>query len=195
MRALTLTLALGAFLLSPTIRAEAPATMSVRDALGSFFPGSQRVTYRKIGLSPEDQERISQRLGYRFTAAEVTVYVALTGEKIDGYAVVDEEMGQHLPITFGVKISPSGTVERSEILCYRETYGAAVREERFNQQFAGKSATDPLRPGSDIVIVSGATISSHAVAKGVKRALVTVDELVLHKRSAERASPKTRGGS
>ena len=91
---------------------------------------------------------------------------------------IDEENGQHLPITFAVKLSPDGVVQRQEIVAYREARGDEVRDARFRNQFVGKSARDPLLPGDDIVAVSGATISSRAMAVGVKRALVLFEELL-----------------
>ena len=161
-------------------RAEAQATyFTPRTVLADFFPKSQAVTYQRFELTAEQRSRLLRRLGYDLQKAAYTVYVAKTGETIDGYAVLDEEMGQHLPITFAVKLSPQGLVQRQEIMTYRERYGDEVRDPRFRQQFVGKSAADPLRPGEEVIAVSGATISSRAMALGVRRALVLVEELVI----------------
>jgi hypothetical protein len=105
---------------------------------------------------------------------------------VDGYAILDEEPGQHLPIGFAVKFSPAGVVLRQEIMVYRERYGDEVRDERFRRQFVGKTARDGLRPGEDIMAVSGATISSRAMAVGVRRALLLLSELVLRAREPAR---------
>jgi electron transport complex protein RnfG len=150
-----------------------------RALLAEFFPRSQLVTYKKFELTAEQKMRIRQRLGYPLAKSAYTFYIAKSGDSIDGYAILDEEMGQHLPITYGVKFSPRGAVERQEILVYRERYGDEVRDPRFRQQFIGKTAADPLRPGEEVVAVSGATISSRAMAIGVRRCLVLIDELVL----------------
>jgi hypothetical protein len=80
-------------------------------------------------------------------------------------------MGQHLPITFGVKISPTGQVERVEVMVYRESFGGEVRDARFREQFVGKGERSPIRSGDDIIAISGATLSSKAVALGVRRAI------------------------
>jgi Na+-translocating ferredoxin:NAD+ oxidoreductase RnfG subunit len=160
--------------------AHAQATyFTARAVLADFFPKSQSVTYQRFELTTEQRARIVHRVGYDLAKSAYTVYVAKTGETIDGYAVLDEEMGQHLPITFAVKLSPQGAVQRQEIMVYRERYGDEIRDPRFRQQFIGKSAADPLRPGEEVIAVSGATISSRAMAVGVRRALVLVDELVL----------------
>ena len=53
-----------------------------------------------------------------------------------------------------------------------------MRDERFRRQFVGKSGRDPIAANLDIVAVSGATISSRAMAVGVRRAVVLFEELV-----------------
>jgi len=162
-----------------------------RSLLAEFFPRSQLVTYKKFELSAEQRTRVEKKLGYALPKAAYTFYIAKSGETIDGYAILDDEPGQHLPITYGVKFSPRGAVERQEILVYRERYGDEVRDPRFREQFVGKTAADPLRPGEDVAAVSGATISSRAMTLGVRRCLVLLDELVLRpQREAPTAAAK-----
>jgi Na+-translocating ferredoxin:NAD+ oxidoreductase RnfG subunit len=162
--------------------AEAQAVYwTTRDLLAEFFKSSQRVSFRKVELDPAERARVEKRLGYPLPQSRTsyTFFVAETQGRVDGYALFDDEVGQHLPISFAVKMSPAGTVERQEIVAYRESHGDEVRDARFRAQFVGKSARDRLRAGDDVVAISGATISSRAMATGVKRALVLLDELVL----------------
>lgn len=170
--------------------AAAQATyFTARGVLADFFPKSQAVTFQRFELTAEQRTQLAQRLGYELPKPAYTIYVAKTGEAIDGYAILDEEPGQHLPITFAVKLSPQGLVQRQEIMVYRERFGDEVRDPRFRQQFVGKSAADALRPGEEIIAVSGATISSRAMAVGVRRALVLVQELVLSRKLMPRSNP------
>jgi hypothetical protein len=141
--------------------------------LKDFFKHSERVSYVRVEGESAKRELVAQ-LGYAPEKSSYVVFVARTGANIDGYAVIDEQQGEHLPITFGVRISPARTVERFEVLVYREAYGSEVKEPRFSRQFVGKNERDPLRVGDDISAVSGATISSRAMAVGIKRALVLV---------------------
>lgn len=160
--------------------AAAQATyFTARGVLADFFPKSQSVTFQRFELNTEQRAQLARRLGYELQKPAYTIYIAKTGEAIDGYAVLDEEMGQHQPITFAVKLSAQGLVQRQEIMVYRERFGDEVRDSRFRQQFIGKDVSSALRPGEEIIAVSGATISSRAMAIGVRRALVLLDELVL----------------
>jgi Na+-translocating ferredoxin:NAD+ oxidoreductase subunit G len=149
-----------------------------RDLLADFFRASQNVTYKKVQLDEVERGRLQHRLGYTPSKSSYTFYVATSGGRIDGYAFIDEEKGEHLPITFAVKLSPDGKVLRQEIVVYREARGDEVRDDRFRAQFVGKSARDSIEADQDIQVVSGATISSRAMAIGVKRAVVLFDELV-----------------
>ncbi len=147
--------------------------------LKAYFPQSQRVTFRKVKLEPPQVAALQGRLGYKPARAEYVFFVATTGEHVDGYAFIDDEQGQHEQITFAVKLSPEGAVERQEVMVYRESYGEEITDARFRRQFQGKTVKDAVRAGADIDVVTGATISSRAMAAGVRRALVLLDALVL----------------
>jgi hypothetical protein len=151
---------------------------STRDLLTDFFKKSQSVTYQTVSLTAQDRDRLAKKLGYSPQKATYTFFVATSDNHIDGYALIDEEKGEHLPITFAVKLSAEGVVERQEIVAYREPRGDEVRDDRFRKQFVGKSARDPIAAGQDIVAISGATISSRAMAVGVRRAVVLFEDLI-----------------
>jgi Na+-translocating ferredoxin:NAD+ oxidoreductase RnfG subunit len=147
--------------------------------LKEFFPTSARVTYRKLTVSPEQAKALSERLGYKLPRREYVIFVALSGENTDGYAIVDDEVGQHEPITFGVKLTRQGTVERQEVMVYRESYGQEIVDPRFRKQFVGKGRSDPVRAGVDVDVITGATISCRSMAAGVRRAIALLEVLVL----------------
>ena len=149
---------------------------TTKTMLKEFFPSSKRVTYSRFTPSGAVRKAVANRLGYPLANKSYIFYVAMTGHTIDGYAFIDNEKGQHQPITFAVKLSTSGTILRQEIMVYREQRGDEVRDPRFRKQFQGKNVDDSLRIGKDIDTISGATISSKAISRGVKRALVLFDE-------------------
>jgi Na+-transporting NADH:ubiquinone oxidoreductase subunit NqrC len=72
-----------------------------------------------------------------------------------------------------VALDPTGRVMRVDILQYRESYGGEVREPGWLAQFVGKTSSSPLKVGSDVRNISGATLSSLHVTEGVKRILAT----------------------
>ena len=92
--------------------------------------------------------------------------------KVTGYALIDSQIGKHLPITYIVGITPEGRVTRVEVLVFREIRGWEVRERKFMEQFEGKAIGEKLEVGEGIDHISGATLSSLAMSVGVRRALI-----------------------
>ena len=84
--------------------------------------------------------------------------------------VLDHVVGKHLYIDYAVSIE-GGRIRRVDILAYRESYGGEIRSPSWLAQFVGKTGASPLKVGSDIRNISGATLSSLHVTEGVKRVL------------------------
>lgn len=94
------------------------------------------------------------------------------GRKI-GYAFRVSPAGYGGAIDMVVGIDTKGKVAGIKILSMRETplLGMRASEPGFLRQFTGKTFRDPLLAKKDIDAVTGATITSQAVANGVKQAL------------------------
>lgn len=140
-------------------------------ALEKSFPG-ETVGTEAVRLTPAQKARVEGRLGWRLERDDYEVHRAPSGT-----AVIVEEIGKHKPITFLVKVTPAGAVERVEVLVYREPRGGEVRKPRFLRQLKGKTAGSPLRINRDVVNVTGATLSVRAMAAGVKRVLCILEEV------------------
>jgi len=170
-----MSLAWGAF----ASHADAKDFFTIRELLAEQFKASQRVTYLNVHASPQQAAHMGQQLGRALPKTDYTVYVALTAGHVDGYALFDDERGQHEPISFGTFFDADGHVTRVEVMAYREPFGDGVRAPRFRQQFVGRDAHSGFTPDKDIDAVSGATISSRSLCVGVKRAALVLDELVV----------------
>lgn len=141
------------------------------EALKLIFSSSQEIVSEKKDPTPGQKLALEKALGTPLLKSSWNFYVARSRGRIDGYALIDNEMGKTEPITFLTAITPQGEVKEVEILVYREPYGSEVHEKKFLKQYMGKTSKDPLRTGQDISNISGATISSRSVSQGVKRAL------------------------
>ena len=102
---------------------------------------------------------------------------AQAGGRTLGLFVFDHVIGKHLYIDYAVALDPGGRILRVEILQYRESYGGEVRQASWLAQFVGKTSASPLKVGSDIRNISGATLSSMHVTEGVKRILAAYGHL------------------
>lgn len=171
-------------MLSMVSEANAQATyFTKRSVLTEFFSKSEKVSFKSFAPDSNERAALRRRLGYELDRSKYHIYVATTGGQVDGYAFIDDQMGQHQPITFAVKLSAEGVVLRQEIMVYRETRGDEIRDPRFRKQFKGKTVADRLRPNKDIDCVSGATISSRAITVGVRRALVLFDAAITSRKA------------
>jgi len=155
--------------------------LTEEEALKILFPKAQKIQAEELRLTPDQKLQIQDRIGWKFPEESFRAFKAETDGKVDGYAVIQETIGKHRRITYIVGITPEDKVFDVEIMVYRESKGSEVRRKRFNAQYEGKTAQDPISINKDIINITGATMSVRSVSAGVKRALVLVDEFYLHK--------------
>lgn len=125
--------------------------------------------------SPEERSTLEGRLGWELKEEAFVIHRAHRAQEDLGYALITEEQGRFKPITFIVHVSAEGRVAMVLVMVYRESRGDGVKRQRFLKQFRKKDVEDHLRLNRDIVGVSGATMSSRALAAGVKKVLAVVD--------------------
>ena len=100
-----------------------------------------------------------------------TVYRVSRDGALLGFAQVRNVKGKELPITYLVATDSTDALRDVDVLVYREPYGGEVAYEPWRKQFRGKRTDAPLQVGKDIKNISGATISSNSVTRGVRQAL------------------------
>jgi Na+-translocating ferredoxin:NAD+ oxidoreductase RnfG subunit len=178
--------------LAPLRTAQAEQFWTAQALLADQFKSSQAVSYVKVRIEPALRGQVEARLGRPLAKSEYTVFVAKSGERIDGYALFDEQLGQHEPISFATFFDPAGHITRVEVVAYREPFGDGIRAERFRKQFLGRSAGSRFRAGDDIDTISGATISSRSACAAVERAAALVDAWLRKQAQAVLAQNQSR---
>lgn len=153
--------------------------LSEEEAVKLMFPKSERVKKELLKVPTDKKTVIEERIGWKFPEEAFEVYIGETGAQIDGYALVQNTIGKHKPMTYMVGVDAHGRVSNVELLVFREARGSEVRTKRFNVQYEGKTVLDPVRINKDIINISGATMSVRSISAGVKRVLVLVDEFYL----------------
>ena len=144
-------------------------------ALDKAFPTATRVIKKEVEITPEIRETLESQLGVSVPEGQLTFYVGYDKDHKIGIAVVLDELGKHRPITFMTVLSCDFKVRDIVVMVYRESHGNQVRKRRFLKQFFHKSKADKLVVDADIDGISGATVSSWAIAAGVKKALVLAE--------------------
>ena len=92
-------------------------------------PKSERVRKELITLNPEKKSLIEERIGWKFPEESFEVYIGESGTQTDGYAVVQNTIGKHKPMTYMVGVDNEGSVSNVELLVFRESRGSEVQEE------------------------------------------------------------------
>ena len=157
-----------AIVLSAGTAVHAEQYLTVAEAQTVMFPG-QRFTAATFVLTSDQARQIFRLTGVRVRTSEVHAWRAESGAMF----FVDQVVGKHEFITWALGINGDGSVKGIDILDYRETYGAEVRDPKWRAQFIGKTHGSELRLNRDIRNISGATLSCRHVTDGVKRLLAT----------------------
>ncbi len=152
------------------------------EAAKIMFPSSETIQQAMLSLTTEQKSRVEHLIGWKFPETVFHVYIGKTRGAIDGYAIVQNTIGKHRPITYMVGMNSEGAVTNFEVLVYREARGNEIATKRFNYQYQGKTVQDPVRINRDIINITGATMSVRSASAGVKRAMVLVNEFYLQPR-------------
>src|SRR5215831_1111549 len=161
-----------AALAASSVPASAEVYLTESQALGVILGDKAVVRREQKALDPVLRKELEQEGNLQFPESTFTFFIATQDGRPAKYAIVLNEIGKTEPITFMVGMSREGTVTEVVIMEFRENRGWEVREKRFLNQFRGKTARSAIRVNEDIVNYTGATLSSKAIARGVKRALL-----------------------
>lgn len=152
--------------------------LTEEQALHLAFPEADRVEKVLAALTQAERGAIAARIAPREAPRTFRRWVGRKGEEVLGYAVIEDALGKSEPITYMVAVDAALHVQRVEILAYRESRGGEVRQESWRRQFQGKDPASPLRVGTDIRNIAGATISCRSLTDGVRTQLACLAVLV-----------------
>ncbi len=126
----------------------------------------EQAEQKRLWLKRDLQRQIRQLIGQRYPAARLTYWK--NGKRT---AWVLEAIGKERPITVGIVVE-DGAIAHMEVLVYRESRGGEVRHESFRRQFRGARLDASRQLDRSIDSISGATLSSRALVKLARLALL-----------------------
>ena len=145
----------------------------IREKLGN----SVTTEFIKYEIPKVLKKEIESETRQRFYGDFVYIYKIFSDKKLENIAVVDNVLGKSMPITFLVIYDLDGKINSSGIVKYREQYGGGVKSENWNDQFKGKNSKSGYQVGKDISAISGATISTNSITKGIKKLTLLVNKI------------------
>ena len=126
------------------------------------------------------KELVADAQDFKQVEGKAGWYAALKNGKVIAYVVPTESKGYGGAINMLAAVSVEGKVIDYAILKYNETPGLGDKADKpaFRQRFAGKAAADlevvKVPSDKNIQALTGATITSRAVTKGIKEAVEQV---------------------
>lgn len=148
----------------------ATVLITVEEALELAFPGAT-TTRETLFLSNDQRSRVEKDSGVEVSSSLATRYVA-KGEDgaVLGWAYLDTHRVRTLPETLMVVLGAEGTVQRVEVVTFREPLEYMPREGWYGQ-YEGQTLDDDLALKRDIRPVTGATLTARATTEAVRRVL------------------------
>lgn len=158
--------------------AGAKVFLSQEEALELAFPGADRIEEKVYILTAAQKAAIEKQSRSELDSELATLYSGYKDDQRMGYAFIDVHTVRTLPEAFMVVLEPEGKVRSLYVLAFYEPT-EYMPTKRWYRQFDGKSLADPLRVGRDVHGVVGATLSTRAVTRSVRRVLAIYDVLVV----------------
>lgn len=149
--------------------AGATVYLSTAEALDLAFPGC--VIERQTRFLSDAEHAAAARLAAEVGDSRlVHPYRAVCDGQPGGTAYFDTHRVRTLPETVMVAVDPAGKVLRVEVLSFQEPQEYSAPPP-FRAQFVGRSLDEPLALKRDLRGITGATLTSRAIAESARRVL------------------------
>ncbi len=139
-------------------------------ALELAFPEAEKIEKRHVFLTKPQAERVRATAKVEVDSRLYTFYIAKSGGKETGYAVIDTHPLRTLTETVLFVINPEGTLRHAETLAFFEPTDYMPSGKWINL-FLEKKKMDRMKVGRGVPNITGATISAVAFSQTVRRVL------------------------
>jgi hypothetical protein len=151
---------------------------SQRDALELAFPEADRIERRNLILNDAQAEAIRSRSRAPLDSRIVTLHVGWRDNEVLGYAVIEVHTVRTLPEALMTVLAPDGSVRSVRVLAFYEPVDY-MPPPRWLAQFDEKRLGPALQIKRDVHAIAGATLSSRAATRSVRRALAFYEVLIV----------------
>lgn len=167
---------LGALLAAGALPAPGKVFLTQEEALALVFAPGEPVERRTLFLTEPEAEWVGAVSGEPMESRVVTYYAGTRADGGGATAFFDTHRVRTLPETLMIAVDPQGRVLRVAVLSFQEPADYLPRPKWF-EQFPGRVLDDSLAPRRGIHGVTGATLTSRAVTRAVRRTLALHDLL------------------
>ena len=139
-------------------------------ALELVFPEAEEIEKRHVFLTEPQAERVRATAKAEVDSRLYTFYIAKSGGKETGYAVIDTHTLRTLTETVMFVINPDGTLRHAETLAFFEPTDYMPSGKWINL-FLEKTRMDRMKVGRGVPNITGATISAVSFSQATRRVL------------------------
>ena len=147
-----------------------PVYSSREQALARAFPPPAVTERKTYFLTDAERERASRLAKAKVDSSLVVAYVGRGPKGLVGTAYFDTHTVRTMPETILVTIQPDGNVGGVEVVAFGEPEDYLPRP-RWLRLFGGRRLDADLAVGRGLAHVTGATLTTRAIAEAVRRVL------------------------
>jgi Na+-translocating ferredoxin:NAD+ oxidoreductase RnfG subunit len=147
-----------------------PVYSSREQALARVFPPPAVIERKTYFLTDAEREKASRLARAKIDSSLVIAYVGRGPKGIVGTAYFDTHTVRTMPETILVTVRPDGALDGVEVVAFGEPEDYLPRP-RWLRLFGGKRLDSNLAVGRGLAHVTGATLTTRAIADAVRRVL------------------------
>jgi Na+-translocating ferredoxin:NAD+ oxidoreductase RnfG subunit len=148
----------------------APVYSSREQALARVFPPPATIERKTYFLTDAERERAGRVARAKVESSLVVAYVGRGPKGVLGTGYFDTHTVRTMPETLLVTVRPDGALENVEVVAFGEPEDYLPRR-RWLDLFQGRRLDAELAVGRRLAHVTGATLTTRAIADAVRRVL------------------------
>ncbi len=160
-----------------SVNADSKVYLKKDEALELAFPDAQKIEEVQVFLDPSQVKEIESRAMAELDSKLYIFYRGAKDGQSTGYALIETHKLRTKTETVMYVISPKGKLKTTEILAFFEPPDYQPGSKWLNL-YNDRKLDDSLKIGRDIPNITGATITSHAFAKSVRKILAIFEVAV-----------------
>ncbi|MBI5074384.1 MAG: hypothetical protein HZB62_04350 [Nitrospirae bacterium] len=153
------------------------------EKLKALFPQAESFEQKNLYVSDAQRANIEKALGIKLPEEDLkpSIYFAIVKNTPDapprkaGALLFIDAHGDGGKIEVGLVVSGKGDLMK--VLIFENKESSKITQQAFLKQFEGKKATDHFKVDSDITAPAGTDKSAQAIASGVRRGMLIINEL------------------
>lgn len=127
---------------------------------------SKRIKYT---IPSHVMRMIGNKAGEPFSRGYVSLWKINSDKMKNGLALLDTAEARSATAIFLVTFSGKGQIKSVQVIRYYGSEGRGIQRKKWLEQFRNRKSTFLPIPGKNVDVVSGATSSSHALIRGIRR--------------------------